>query len=431
MTEVGTSSLHERPITTRSDGTGQSLRLVSLDVFRGVVILAMLIVNNLGDSQTTGYFWKHADWPEPWLAESFRMWWSGLKSGALPLHAVFTQFPLFKHCTLADYVMPWFMLIIGLAIPWSAASAQVRGIPRRQVWLRVIKRSAMLVALGWILCYFRDQFATWLYTPGATFKVVLGMDVLQLLGVAYLVARVAYKLPMYPRLALAAAMFLWHWMILRFLPQGDVTAGTFTHEHNAIGYIYSHVGVWSASLLQGRFTLSLVGLLSVPPAAATMLIGTVVGDYLRRNRESTRLLRWGFVLIVIGALWALDLPFNKPRWTPAYLLWTSGVGVLLIALLRQMFDGSSNRARVAYPFVVLGSNPLAAYFITILAKVLLLNTPRVTYAGEKMSLNSAILLQIKSHLGAHAGGWAYTIAFVLFWWLVLAELYRRKIVWKV
>src|SRR5689334_18418399 len=88
-------------------------RLLSLDVFRGIVIFAMLIVNNLGDSRSTGYFWKHADWPEPWLSESFRQWWHALGTGALPWYGAFTQFPVFRQSTLADYVMPSFMLIIG------------------------------------------------------------------------------------------------------------------------------------------------------------------------------------------------------------------------------------------------------------------------------------------------------------------------------
>src|SRR6266511_4298717 len=50
-------------------------RLMSLDVFRGLVILAMLIVNNLGDADTTGYFWKHADWPAMRQGQAWQAWW--------------------------------------------------------------------------------------------------------------------------------------------------------------------------------------------------------------------------------------------------------------------------------------------------------------------------------------------------------------------
>src|SRR4051794_32527916 len=118
-----------RTVAPPADPARSPGRLISLDVFRGLVIFAMLIVNNLGDARTTGYFWKHADWPEPWLAESFRLWWATLagwgKQGPPVVNELrrlywgVTQFPVFRQCTLADYVMPSFMLIIGLAISYS------------------------------------------------------------------------------------------------------------------------------------------------------------------------------------------------------------------------------------------------------------------------------------------------------------------------
>ena len=150
------------------------------------------------------------------------------------------------------------------------------------MWLRTIKRAAMLVFLGWVICYFRDQFAAEIYGQ-RPFSISLGMDVLQLLGVGYLVARVLYELPLVPRLCAAGALLLWHWGLLRFLPQGDVSAGTFTEAHNAVGYAYSHWAIWRYTTLHVGHWLSMgwTGMLSVPPAAATMLIGTAAGDLVR------------------------------------------------------------------------------------------------------------------------------------------------------
>src|SRR5439155_25445233 len=103
-----------------------------------------------------------------------------------------------------------------------------------------------------------------------------------------------FDLPAGSRLAVALALFLWHWILLKFAPQGDVTAGTFTREHEAIGYIYSTWPIfrsvdllaWFKPALAGRLMLNLSGILSVAPAAATMLLGTLVGDWLRRTEIS-------------------------------------------------------------------------------------------------------------------------------------------------
>ena len=275
-------------------------RLLSLDAFRGLVILAMLIVNNLGDWDTTGYFWKHADWIEGTQAQAYRAWWSGVRTADDPWTLAFTQFPLWRHCTLADYVMPGFMLIIGIAIPFSgrtraAGEGEAPAEPGMQVtprsagaspssappWIRVVRRAALLVLLGWILCYFRDQFAAQLYRE-KPFHVSLGMDVLQLLGVGYLVARILYELPISARVISIIALFMWHWAVLRFWPQGDAPRGTFTEAHNAISAIYAQPWfVWRTVEIGPWISMNWKGFMSVPPAAATMLIGTLMGDTLR------------------------------------------------------------------------------------------------------------------------------------------------------
>jgi len=377
----------------------------------------MLIVNNVGDYKSTGYFWKHVDWIEGTQLHAYREWWAASRAAS--------QFPLWKHCTLADFVMPGFMLIIGLSIPFSRGS-----------WWRIIRRSATLVALGWILCYFRDQFAPQLYGE-KPFHISLGMDVLQLLGVGYLVARILYILPPQWRAVSIAVLFLWHWAILRFWHQGsDVPRGTFTADHNAISYIYAQPWwIWKSIEIGPYISMSWKGLMSVPPAAATMLLGTFMGAMLRRDDVTPRakvrsLLLGGAVLAVLGFLWAFDLPFNKPRWSPAYLVYTSGVCGMILAAFYAVID-IRGFWRWAMPLVVLGTNAIAAYFIPIMAKVLLLNTPRVQYQGTSMSLINALMLTLKSWLGDWTGGWTFTAAFILFWWLIFGLAYRRRIFWKV
>lgn len=421
-------------------------RLLSLDVFRGVVILAMLIVNNPGDYSVIGYFWKHPDWREGRFAPAFARWWESLASGAAAWHTAFTQFPLWRHCTLADFIMPMFMLIIGLAIPYSAASATRAGLSPTAKWWRVVKRAALLVALGWVLCYFRDQFAPWVYGD-RPFSISLGMDVLQLLGVAYLVARVLYELPRHPRLAACAALLVWHWAFLRFGYQGElVPRGTFEQvrdaatgrmvEHSAVKYAYDHWNIWGFRLTPW-LSVSWVGLLSVPPAAGMMLLGTFAGDWMRDTRLDDRrrgrgLALAGAALALIGIAWAFDLPMNKPRWTPAYLVYCAGVGFMALALLYWLIDLRRCNGRWTTAFVALGVNAIAAYWLTIMFKVLVLNLPRVTYDGKTMSLTAAVVRGLQDALNSPwAGGWAFTLLFVGFWWAVFGLAYRYRIAWRI
>jgi predicted acyltransferase len=313
------------------------------------------------------------------------------------------------------------------------------------MWIRVCRRAALLVVLGWAINN-SIAFTNWYHSdnPSARYGISLGMDVLQLLGVGYLVTRIGYELGWARRLGLVVGLYLWHWSILRWVPQGVIPAGTFTEKHNAVGYIYSTWRVfrtvdvlgWVHGGLAGRLTLSAVGMLSVAPAAATMLLGTLLGDWLRRPgvgeiRRIKGMVGAGIVCAVIGFLWSFDLPFNKPRWSPGYLMYTSGVGAVLMALLYWLIDVKRSR-RWIYPFVVLGANSIAVYWLSIMAKVWLLNTPKVRRVDGSTTNVTGVLLQfLKGHLGRSVGGWMFTFCFVGFWWIVLEQMYRRRIFWKI
>lgn len=405
------------------------VRLLSLDVFRGVVILAMLIVNNLGDFATTGYFWKHAgfiaktDGYASVQYGAFAAWWNEVKTAEAPLSVAFTQLPIWKHVTLADYVMPGFMLIIGLAMPYSVAAGTAKQHGALLIWLRVLKRAAVLVLLGWILCYFRDQFAPWWRdaTGAVALKVICGMDVLQLLGVAYLVSRVLYALPAKPRLAVAIGLFIWHWAVLRFWPQGDeIARGTFTAKQNAISVIYAQDWwIWRSFNPFPWLSIHWKGLMSVPPAVGMMLLGTLMGDWFRRSdvqaeQRVKKLASAGALCALAGFLWAFDLPFNKDRWTPCYLLWCAGVGAMLIAMIFVIVDIRGVRGWT-YPFIVLGSNAIAAYFLSIMAKVLLMNTPQV---DESRVVSLALVRYGTLVFVTLTGAWAM--------WLLVRAAVRHK-----
>jgi predicted acyltransferase len=417
-----------------TDTTPAAVRLKSIDAFRGIVIFAMLVVNNIGDPRHVGYFWKHADWKPVSLWSDLTDWWRGASSSGLKS---LTEFPLFHHCTLADGVMPMFMLIIGIAIPFAASAARRRGDLGVKYWSRVVRRGLTLYALGWCIGL-SVQFLSWRFNTSGDrpLRLLLGMDVLQLLGVSFIVARVAYALPIRLRLATAAGLFIFHWALLRFYPQGSYPAGTFTEAHNAIGYIYQTWRLFHAVQISSWLSFSIVGMMSVPPAVATMLLGTALGDVLAKREikpalKIRTLFLGGFIVAVAGILWSFDLPMNKPRWTPGYLLYCSGVGSIGIAFLYWLID-VRRVTLFSFPFVVLGTNAIGVYFLSIMAKIWLLDMPRMRASDGTSEFFAAWFVHLLQRwTTASVGSWMFTGLFVMIVWSAAMQAYRRNVIWKV
>lgn len=409
-------------------------RLASLDVFRGMVILAMLLVNNIGDSGAVGYFWAHADWRARPLVQAFKLWWPHYRATGW---AALSDLPLLRNCTLADYVMPMFMLIIGIAIPFSAAAARRRGKVGTPYWLGVVRRGLTLYALGWCinlsLQLFSWRYRTNIHDP---LVFVLGMDVLQLLGISYIFARLIYCLPAAPRLAIAGILFIAHWALLRLVPQGMLPAGTFTEAHNVPGYLYGVLWIFHSFSIASWLRFNIVGMLSVPPAVATMVLGTWMGDTLRNTATGPRnkirqLIVGGIVMVLVGLAWSCDLPMNKPRWTPCYLVYCAGVGALCSAFLYWLIDVRQRR-RWTWLFSVLGMNAIGIYFLSIMAKVWLLDMPRVVDAqGIAHPLIHYLIVTLQTHTSPWLGSWLFTSLYVCTVWCFAAAAYQKRLFWKV
>jgi len=315
--------------------------------------------------------------------------------------------------TFADLVFPWFLFIVGVAIPYSYASARRRGVPVWQYDLRVLGRSLTLVALG---CFIDSAMIRALY---------FDLGVLQLIGLAYLVSALLYELPVSRRLLLAALLLAGYWWLLKWMPvpgHGFV----FTEETNIINHLNS--------VYLARFHLN--GLLSVIPTSALVMIGTVAGDLLRHERHAPErkavlLLGLGLALAVCGWVWSLDLPFNKPLWTASYVLFTSGLGTVALAVLYLVLDVAGLQ-KWGLPLVMPGMNAIFLYVVPILLKILVLQV--WTYKlpdGSKLDLGTALMHFWFQLAGRTAGGWLYTLSYIVFWWLIAAWLYKRRIFMRV
>jgi len=353
----------------------KTARLLSLDAFRGLTILLMLLVNNVALDASTPKHLQHAAW-----------------NGGV---------------SLADLVAPWFLLCVGVAIPFSAASFARSGKPAWQYDLKVLKRGAMLILLG---CLIDSSIAN---------RPVFCLDVLQIIGLAYMVAALLYDLPLSRRMWMAGLMLVSYWAAIKFVPVPGIGAGVFEENRNFIAYL-------NATYL-APFNLS--GLTSIVPTGALVMIGAMVGDILRRrDREQTWTLAWltiaGAAMTGGGIAWNASLAFNKAVWTPSYILLSAGTGTLVLAAFYLIID-AQKWAKWSYPLVVLGANAIVAYVAPIMVKLWVLQRWHVGHSSTSVQQWWTDLL--KAHLGNVPGGWTYTIVYIAVWWIILWQLYRREL----
>ncbi len=431
--------------------SGQSItRLLSLDVFRGLVIWLMLVVNNLGDAKVVPHWFKHPNFLPNSFGSDWSNWWQTLGDtqgfGALLTHV--GRLPLLTHCTLADFIMPWFLFIMGVAVPFSQAASVRRGHSAFYTWQHIVQRSLTLVILGWIVWDISLPILYYHHSSDAQAKLrlVLGMNVLQLLGAAYLLARIICWLPMRGRLVIALLLLVGHWALIRYYPIPGAEAGTLTGKHNALTTIYNSWtiggyklwGAWPPTEWAGDWYVrfSLRGMLSVPPTAATIVLGTWLGTLLMNasisKRERLRkMVIFGAMLTAAGLLWAFDQGFNKPVWTSSYLLYTAGVATLLIALLHAWVDDGRNVGGWNRPLVVFGYNAIGVYFASLMIKIWVFNMPKVTGDdGKTMFFTHWLVARLQDFFGAATGSWMFTIGFVLMLWLLAELAYRKRWQWK-
>lgn len=366
--------------------TGTKPRVLSLDAFRGFVIASMLLVNNMIWNAATPRQLMHAPWA----------------------HGV----------TFTDMILPWFVFTMGVAIPLSGAGlgpSQHQAPPRHL--LRVFQRAAVLVVLGILLASLENH------------QFIVGMDVLQLLGLAYLVGTLLSGVPTWARLAASGVLFAAHWAVLALVPVPGYGAGVFEEQHNIISYL-------DDTYLARLHLNHPAGVILVAPASALVLIGTAVGDLLRAPsvREGAKFgvfVLAGSALTLGGILWGHDLPLSKFLWTPSYALLAGGLGLLLLGIFYFLVDLARLRA-LGLVFAVFGSNAILAYVAPIIFHIQVLEAWRWRLpSGQTITLQSMLIEYLTRTLGGIAAIWVYTGTTIVVWWLVLLYLYQKRIIVRV
>lgn len=385
-----------------------SQRLMSLDVFRGLTILLMIIVNN--SSPQSFSFLQHAAW-NGW--------------------------------TLTDLVFPFFLFITGLSLTFSFASrihtsyreasrsdasALHRSPSRPHLLLHILRRSALIFAIGLLLNAFPDyHLATW-RVPG----------VLQRIALCYLAASVLYLwTAARTRWLLIAALLLGYWLLMRFVPVPgfgipSVDFPLLDADRNLAAWL-------DRKLLWGHLyerTRDPEGILSTLPALASTLFGVAVGEWIHALRtDSAQLLRRlttvGLTCCAAGELWALSFPINKKLWTSSYVLLTVGCAMLAFASCYWFFDVKNLRGRWTIIPIVFGTNTIFAYafseFVAIAA-----GTWKLHLDGHLVSYKDALSSWTFDYISQPQwSSLAFALFYAAFCWCATYLLYRRRIFLKI
>jgi predicted acyltransferase len=380
-------------------------RLVSLDIFRGLTIAGMILVNDPGS-------WSSIYWPldhAPW-------------NGWTP----------------TDLIFPFFLFIVGVAMVFSFGMRTERGASRGMLAWHVLRRSVIIFALGLFLNGFPYFHLSRLRISGVLQRISVcylfaGLIVL-LSGLGYEkeVGRTAQaggpeRRPVIVISLVILVLLVGYWALMTFVPVPGYGAGRLDPDGNLAAY----VDRW---LMLGHLwkpTWDPEGVLSTLPAIATVLIGVLVGVWLRTPRtQPTKvvgLLAVGVAGLIQGRLLDPLFPINKNLWTSSYVIFTAGFAMVLLAVIYWVVDVRGYR-RWGAPFLVFGMNSILAFTLsTWLAKCSIVF--KVTRGdGRMVTWHNYVYGRFFEGLASPKNAsLLFALAYVLLWLAVMWLFYHRRI----
>jgi predicted acyltransferase len=382
-------------------------RLVSLDAFRGAIMLLMAsagfglaqVAKSFPDSAVwrfIGYETEHADW---------------------------------NGCSLWDLIQPAFMFMVGIALPWSIANRQAKGEPFGRMFAHAVWRAVLLIVLAIIFTSAYSKQTEWMFT-----------NVLAQIGLGYpLLFLLAFTGPRTPWVA-AGAILAAYWLAFALHPLPPAgfdwasvgVPADWSHHFKGFAAHWEKNFNFAATFDQWflnlfpratGFVFSKGGYqtLNFIPSLATMTFGLIAGRLLRSDLALTaklqRLVIAGLAGIALGAL--IDAaglcPIVKRIWTPSWAIFSAGWVCLMLAGFVAIIEGRGWK-RWAFPLVVVGLNPITLYTMFQMSSGFIRQELRIHF-GQEIFASFGNLWVPALERGS----------VLLVMWLVVWWMYRRKI----
>ncbi|WP_016756238.1 acyltransferase family protein [Leptospira santarosai] len=365
-------------------------RILSLDLFRGMTVIGMILVNNPGSWSYIYSPLKHAEW---------------------------------NGCTPTDLVFPFFLFAVGTSIPISLYSKN--GINRSDIWIGICIRSANLILLGLFLNFFGEWSFAELRIPG----------VLQRIGFVYwVVASLCLVFPGKKILVFSVPILLIHtWILTQIALPGESVVSL--EQGKDIGAWIDRTIFGEKHLWRFSKTWDPEGFLSGVASVVTTLFGVLCGFILFLRERKNKILGLGILFSFVGLLWDLSLPMNKSLWTGSYSVYAAGLSFLSIwffEYLSSLIISKGWNLKILFqPFLVFGKNAVLVFVGSgILARTLNLWTvmnENGKSVGVKVWFFSKLILIADPYLASLL----YAVLHLLVWWGILSFLDKRKIYIKV
>jgi predicted acyltransferase len=380
----------------------KSTRLLSLDIFRGITIAGMILVNNPGSWANIYPALAHAKW---------------------------------HGCTPTDYIFPFFLFIVGVAITLSLTKRKERGDNQNKLLFQIFRRGLMIFAIGIILQGF----------PYYNFSIIRIPGVLQRFGIVYFIASLIFmKTNVKTQSIIAVVLLFIYWAIMTLIPVPGFgmpyldkpiitdSMGNQIAPNLAAWIDYKIFGV---HLWKGTKLWDPEGLLSTIPAVSTALFGILLGHWLKSKAGEAVKVVWIFIFgnlgLVLGTIWDMWFPMNKGLWTSSYVLFTAGMALQFFGLCYWLVDVKGYKWWTK-PFIVYGMNAITVFFLSgIMGRLMNLISWTNSDGKEiilKTYLYDTLFVPFFSPVNASL---AWALSYVIIWLGLMWILYTKKIFIKV
>ncbi|MCP9756498.1 DUF1624 domain-containing protein [Lacihabitans sp. CCS-44] len=415
-------------------------RVTSIDIFRGLTMMLMTIVNNPGDWENVYTPLLHAEW-----------------HGATP----------------TDMVFPFFVFIMGTAMPFS--TKENSGIDSYN-FLKIFTRSLRIFNLGLFLNFFSkieigdlegtalvfirlviSVFVAYIllgnFKPKVKFYSALGLfvlmiclcfsgieayasvripGVLQRIGIVYFFAALIFLCFDFRKQMIAgAALLLGYWAAMALIPIPGQVTGNYEIGTNLAAWLDNYL--LSGHLWASSKTWDPEGILSTIPAIVTALLGICAGKLLQSKESDSFkwLLGLGIGLVILAKIWDISFPINKALWTSSYVFFAGGCAMVVLALIQVLFK--SEKPKFLTNFLIMwGVNPMIVFYGSgIIPRAL--NVIEIPNGEEGVALLQYFYDKLLVPMFANPmnSSLAYAISYVVFWSVILYFLDRKKLVFKV
>src|SRR5208337_2067495 len=372
-------------------------RLVCLDVFRGLAVAGMILVDNPGSDDKAYWAIKHAEW-----------------NGWSP----------------ADFIFPSFLFLVGVSMVFSYSARLRRGESRGQILWHAFKRSLMLIAIGLFVNASPFIGNDW---HGYRFEGVTQRIALCYFAAAILVLWSNRR----GQIIAIAACLLGYWAMLRFLPvPGFGTPGRDIPFMDQNGNIAAWLDrkLFMGHLYNGNRDPE--GIIHTIPAIGTTLIGVLTGHWLRSTKtpafKAGSMLFAGLLGLSAGLFWGQWFPINKNLWTSSFVLFSGGFALTFLAFLYWVLEIKQWRGAWTMPILVFGMNAIAGFVADSMVY-----GPGYTFMakapnGVSMLWHDAVQAHLEAFgLSTPNASLVYSLGAVAFCWILLWLFWRKRIFIKI